>query len=634
MYRIPNFLAILLACLSFSVTSSTQDNLSVSAIPDSLLQRSHTVVRIDKTQVIVDDVDKITMHREFVATVLDEDHRSVLDFEVIYKEGSSELDDFELEYLDYNGDPIIEVKKKELKDEAYNNRYSIISDYRVKRYTYRPSEYPVTIRCNYSIKSKNTSIPGWYPVWPYRTAVELSEYRINNQTDIPIEPKANIPAGINVQTDHPHHYLLKGQKALTAEKYAPEEAIFPSVKFRANRHNYEGIKGSFSNWNELGLWIHKRLLHWNDLDAESIRKSLQGVVTNPQDQHQTAKEIHSYIKENTRYISIGLDEGGLVPMRPSEVDELKYGDCKALSHYMQVLLDAYGIESDYIVVEAGSDKQVSFYPDFFSVEQGNHIIVRVKTESDTFWVDCTMQETPFGFLDDFTDNRLVLAVNERGGEIVKTPEYGPELNYTETTVDLNMKTADSFTLDYFSKMKGINYNTMRLISQKPFEFHRDYLESKIKKLQSIKLVNVSYEFEPDELLVTEQAQFTFKNFHQELGNYLLFPIGLVSLEVPRLPKDKNRKYPIEFVRSYKRKVIQHTQIPDGYDYTEQEKNYNYTSTYGQYSLRIYKEMGRLVSEHEFVLNKGYYPAEEYNDLKSFFDKIRKQERTELTFTKS
>src|SRR5690606_25182143 len=61
------------------------------------------------------------------------------------------------------------------------------------------------------------------------------------------------------------------------------------------------------------------------------------------------------------------------------------------------------------------------------------IILCIPFENDTTWLECTNQKIPFGFLSDFTDDRLVIACSAEGGKILRTPKfYDPEsLQYRE-----------------------------------------------------------------------------------------------------------------------------------------------------------------------------------------------------------
>lgn len=108
-------------------------------------------------------------------------------------------------------------------------------------------------------------------------------------------------------------------------------------------------------------------------------------------------------------------------MSATEVFELKYGDCKALSMFMHAMLKEAGIKSNYTLVRAGNDED-DIDVDFPS-NQFNHVILQVPSETDTVWLECTSRTLPAGFLGDFTMDRHVLVVDEDGGEIMKTPAY-------------------------------------------------------------------------------------------------------------------------------------------------------------------------------------------------------------------
>ena len=57
----------------------------------------------------------------------------------------------------------------------------------------------------------------------------------------------------------------------------------------------------------------------------------------------------------------------------------------------------------------------------------------------------------------------------------------------------------------------------------------------------------AFRFDPEQIKVQLDARINYKSSVEELGEYLIFPIRLISLDIPRLTKTKNRKYPLEFL---------------------------------------------------------------------------------------
>ncbi len=611
----------------------TQYNFDTSLIPEELLKGCHSVVRFDKTYVEFKSADKLIVQRERALTVFKDDHKDLLNLSLLYKKGSESIKDVTLEYYDARGNKLSSIKENKLDDYARYDGYSMISDFRSLNYDYKTIDYPVTVYYKYTKVSKNGWIPLWHPITAYKQSLHFSDYKLINESDAIIETKEFAPPNISFDKYDDLHYSMENINALYKEKYAPEDSTFPNVFFRANQFSYEGIKGTFNSWNELGKWIYEDLLAHKDMDRNELKEVVRPFISNPEDKLTTAKEIYNYIKENTRYISIGLDEGGLVPMDPKKVNELKYGDCKALSFYTHKLLGAYDIHSDYVIVEAGSDKKVSFDEDFYSVEQGNHIILRITEDQDTFWIDCTMHESPFGFLGSFTDDRSVLAVDETGGEIAKTPNYGIELNSNTTNIIIDKSDNDSYSLSYESVNKGIGYNKYKYLSRLENSDLKDFFLDQFKNIKSVSLDNSEFEFDEDSISVINKAELSFKSFYQTLGDYLLFPVGIYDLKVPYLPKDKKRVYPIQFERSFQNAYKVKIKIPESYDFVETIEDYILESDYGFYSLKISTEGEYLIYAHKFILNEGCYPAEEYKAIKHFLDTIRKKERLELTFQK-
>lgn len=59
---------------------------------------------------------------------------------------------------------------------------------------------------------------------------------------------------------------------------------------------------------------------------------------------------------------------------------------------------------------------------------GNHAILMIPTEKDNIWLENTSQKMAFNHLSYSTTARNVLAVDENGIKIIKTPVYDASKN--------------------------------------------------------------------------------------------------------------------------------------------------------------------------------------------------------------
>ena len=136
-------------------------------------------------------------------------------------------------------------------------------------------------------------------------------------------------------------------------------------------------------------------------------------------------------------MSVQLGIGGWKPYSAAEVHRLKYGDCKGLTNYTSALLEAVGVDSHYSIVYAGRNKKD--LPQEFASIAGNHAFLTVPIGDDKIWLECTSQDAPVNYLGRFTDDRYVLEVSKKGGELIKTKKYEDEENKTITRAIIDLQ---------------------------------------------------------------------------------------------------------------------------------------------------------------------------------------------------
>ena len=620
---------IIILYSSLSCLIHSQSVLSINNIDEELLKNANAVVRYYDIKVTVKPNLEVVHSIQYAITVLNKKLKPHLDFAAGYKEGSEKIKEINLSYLDASGQTIRSIKSKEIEDNIGNNEYSFISDYRYKYFDFETSDYPVTIVCSYELHSKNSFIHQWKPIFGFRTSLERSVFSIDNQSTSTLNMYSTNFEEFNVEDLGDRMFRIENVKAVNREKYMPHEHdVFPLLKCQLEFFIYENIKGSCSNWEELGNWTYNKMLKTsNSIDKEKLLLELSEEIDPGLDKKEIVEKAYNYLQENTRYVYIGFDEGGFKPLDVEKVHEYKYGDCKALSYYLSSILDLYDIESDYVIVYAGSNSRLSLKKDFASLNQANHIILRVPLDQDTIWLECTSHNSPFNFLGSFTDNRDVLLVNEKGGQITRTPDYGHALNTTSHIASIVLDEELNIDAEVLINTKGMGYSYIKTRADLDEKESHEYIYDQLfASFDNLDLKNKSYVYDEKEILASEKYAFSAANHGELAGDYILIPVQFNAFSVPKLKKTKKRKFPIYFIRDQQEESQVTYTIPEGYTLDYSKDNISLQSEYGEYLLSVEnKDESSFTITRIFKINQGTHIVEDYAKIKLFFDSIRKQE---------
>ncbi len=631
-------LSSIFICLAIVSSINAQDNASyaVDNISKELSAKANAVFRKDVTSVVLHSDKKYTAAHEQVITIMNKKGDGYANFAEFYKEGSTQIKSPYIKIYDKDGKLLRKVKSKDVEDFAAHDGMSLISDGRMKVFSYQPTSYPVTVAMSWIEESSNTlSLPTWWPIRGANVSVEKSSYHFTNKTSIKIRAGERNLEDYNIDKLNDYSYQLENQPVVHGESYVPSlYDRVPMVFVAPVSFNYEGYEGSYQSWEEFGGWIHNELLDDKaDLKKHAAKSELGPILEGITDKREIIKKIYDFVQENTRYILIGLDEGGLVPLSAQKVHEVKYGDCKALSFYMKSLLDVYGIESNYVIVRAGSDKPEDIFKEYPHVSPANHVILNAPLENDTIWLDCTSHDNPFNFLGSFTDDRLALQVNESGGTLVRTPAYGKESNATIIKADVTLTADGDIATDLDIEAYGLKIDKviyLKKLKSKEFdEYVNQYL---LAKFDNLELSNHEFSLDEEEVMTTEQYSFSATKYGERAGDYMILESAFMPFDIPRLKKDSNRENLISFPRAEQLISDVVYNVPVGFHCALPEPIV-IDGEFGSYVQKVEQVDAGIFKVHRsFVLNKGEYDADRYKEVKFFFDKIRKAERGKLSLS--
>jgi len=129
------------------------------------------------------------------------------------------------------------------------------------------------------------------------------------------------------------------------------------------------------------------------------------------------------VQDDVSYLLNGLNGGNYLPQSPEETWEKRYGDCKAKSLLLHVMLRALGVSSEVVLVRInGGDAVPGLAP-----MPGNfdHMIVRAEIDGANYWLDGTNAGTRLANLDQVPRFFYALPLRDEGADLMPLDKRAP-----------------------------------------------------------------------------------------------------------------------------------------------------------------------------------------------------------------
>ncbi|MBN1599773.1 MAG: DUF3857 domain-containing protein [Bacteroidales bacterium] len=630
------FVFIFLSSVILGSLSGQNLHYPVSEIPDSLKENAHAVIRYKTLEFELEDLDhtKITVRNVF--TILDRGGDNFADIICAYNKGKK------IKYITatiYNekGNEIETFDRDDFKDKSMDPFGSVYLDTRLLTFSGKSSSYPYTIEINYeAIYDGSFFFPEWYPIDDYNLSVQYATFSVYVPKNYSLNIREGnlLLPGQKKEIDDRTMYLweIDNYKAIDHEPFSPDlEKISPFVKLSPSVFKYGGYTGSMSDWNSFGYFIRDINDGRNDLPEEA-RLKVTEIISGKENDFEKAKAIYEYMQSNSRYVSIQIGIGGYQPFPASVVYENSYGDCKALTYYLKSMLEVAGIESFYSLIRAGKhnydlDAEFTYSP-------FNHAILNVPIKGTDYWLECTSQIHPFGFIGDFTDDRYALVITENGGELKKTRKYTREDNKVVRKAEVNIKTDGMADATIKTIYTGLEYSALIGLINIDYDRQKDYLYEKHIHIPDFKINSFSYEDSPSvNPSVIENLDLELINYASVSGERIFVPLNLMNKFSYVPSRNKSRKNDIVIQDEFIHYDSIAYAIPEDYsiEFLPQGDTIDYDFGAMIYATSVNDSKVLYIRKFEF--NRATYPKEKYDEFVSFCKEINKADKQKLILVK-
>ena len=620
--------------LLFSVAAFAvaQDVWRASDIADSLKREAYSVVRDYQATVTASSKKAMTVHYRRVVTILNkkgDDHA----FWNCTTDDFSQLSSFSGKIYDEQG----KVKQKLKRSDVHTSQYSqhLATDNQ-KNYVEPPvMDYPYTIEYDWEVKSSDGYVEYDFfsPVWTDRQALEKASFKVTVPTGTKIRymglPHEQNPQKQGDGKNDVYVWNMSAMRCLIDEEYDDYFMyICPSVIAIPYEFVFGESSGVLDTWENKGKWYHQ-LAEGRGILLPADKQKVKELTADCKNDKEKIAALYKYLGEKTRYVSIQLGIGGWQPMKAEEVGKTGFGDCKALTNYMQALLKEAGIESCQTII---STRYSELLKDFPNMHQTNHVILTIpQADGSNMIVECTNPQLPLGFIPgDYAGHQALQVVNGMG-KLIRIPEYTPDNNYEKMVADVQLQADGKSVVKFSDDHYGERYEAVRSIvyqdDKKRKERVGHWISLQDPVVESVK-VNETKTGVPH-LDVQSELKGTYGKVN---GNKMFINCNpFRGIHVPRFRKDRTR--PIVAESTYRFDDEIRISLPEGYVYPAGQSTDSSTTDFGNYTLDIKQDGQKLIVKTCITVNKGRFDISRKDDFAGFREKVSKMLKKQIIVEK-
>lgn len=288
-----------------------------------------------------------------------------------------------------------------------------------------------------------------------------------------------------------------------------------------------------------------------------------------------------------------------------------------------------GINASPIIIST-RDNLKPLYP---TVDRLNYVIAYFKHNNEDYYLDAT---DPFSEI-----NILPIRAYNWNGIMVDNPNKVWKLVDLKIPQPSKYSSIISGTLNEEGIIKGKisvkKENHYAYLAKKKYNAlaEEDYLIEKEENLNNILIENYEAENIYDSGDFKESYSYEYENAVDIIGDKIFLKPILFYKDQENFFKEKERKYPIDFIFPFKDRYLINLKIPENYEVSSLPKSlkikFGESSAYYQFILTNNGKFIRLAVDYELMQTK--IAPQDYNTLKEFYDQKIAKEEEQIVLTK-
>lgn len=527
---------------------------------------------------------------------------------------------------DKNGNIIRKIKASEIIDQSAVRNSTLYSDDFIKRFELVHNTYPYRIKYEYEYETSRflniVSLNYAGTKMPIREHTIIVDVPLNGYQMKVKQENVDDPTIEVLDKEQKKRYIWKTHYETEGETNintnfntvkAPRLEVLP-INFKY------GEEGNSENWKSFGNWIYK-LNEGRDALPDFEKSKIDKLIEGIKDTRNKINILYNYMQDNARYINVKLKVGGFQTYPADYVCTNKYGDCKALTNYMQSMLKYIGIKSYYTLIY--SDDFIEDIDPNFAAQEFNHVILTVPTDSDTLYLECTSKNLAFGYIHSSIQGRQALLIENNNSHLINIPATKTEEIECNRLINVNLTQSNFNNVTVRNRLKGY-----------PYEFYNSIKDGINKNAVDIfirnNIMSGSYTLEDYTIINPDRNQpyvdlnlsLAMNNLHKSYGQNL--SITPFSWSLPHYETPQNRVYDLQINYPTNRTDTIIYRLPEGI-LEKLPENIRIETPFGVYTQNFEMKDKSLIIYKSLKINSGRYSLEEYPLFYMFITQVRNNE---------
>ncbi|HKO42818.1 MAG TPA: transglutaminase domain-containing protein [Pyrinomonadaceae bacterium] len=409
-----------------------------------------------------------------------------------------------------------------------------------------------------------------------------------------------------------------------------------------------GSPKAFETWSQVSRWGAQM---YDPLSApdETVAAKARTLTANAKSELDKIRAIARFV-QNLQYIAIDIGVGrgnGYKPRPPAQVLAKAYGDCKDKANLMRAMLKSIGINAYPVFIYLGDPTLVR--EEWPSPTQFNHCIIAINISEETkaptviqdaklgrlLIFDATDPHTPVGDLPDEEQGSLALVVAGDSGSLLRMPTLPPDSSNLDRQTEIVLTSDGSITGNLKERSIGQTaVNERRAFRSLSNPDYKSMLENWVTRGATAAKVSKFLTNDDSESGKFDlDMEFSAPHYAQDMaGRLLVFKPAIVSRRESVFLTEPTRKHPV-VLDSYAFTETVRVKLPGGFDVDELPDPVKIEVPFGSYKTSYEVKAGELLFTRSLAQKAGTIPADQYQSVRSFYQRVRAAEQAPVVLAR-